>query len=104
MYYVNFRDVLREAFNENKMWKFSNFSTADASLASSHWLQPDLDLILKVSKFKPIKIKRGGERPKLMLSSKCPQQIKFSQHTLGLSLTLKISKNSKFKIVFNIVH
>ena len=26
-----------------KVWKFSNFSTADPSLASSHCLRPDLD-------------------------------------------------------------
>ena len=42
-YYVNLRDVSREASMKKKMWKFSNFSTADASLASSHWLRPDLD-------------------------------------------------------------
>ena len=28
---------------KKKVWKFSNFSTADPSLASSHWLRPDLD-------------------------------------------------------------
>ena len=26
-----------------KVWKFFNFSTADPSLASSHWMRPDLD-------------------------------------------------------------
>ena len=43
LYYENLRDELSEAFNEKKVWKFSNFSTADASLVSSHCLQPDLD-------------------------------------------------------------
>ena len=28
---------------KKKVWTFSIFSTADASLASSHWLRPDLD-------------------------------------------------------------
>ena len=28
---------------KKKMWKFSNLSTADSSLASSHWLRPELD-------------------------------------------------------------
>ena len=42
-YCVNLINVSREAFNEKKLWKFSNFSTADPRNASSHWLQPDLD-------------------------------------------------------------
>ena len=28
---------------KKKVWKFSNFSTVYPSLASSHWLRPDLD-------------------------------------------------------------
>ena len=28
---------------KKKVWKFSNFSTADPRMASSHWLRPDLD-------------------------------------------------------------
>ena len=30
-YYVNLRNVVREAFNEKKVSKFSNFSTVDPS-------------------------------------------------------------------------
>ena len=29
--------------SKSEMWKFSNFPSADPSLASSHWLWPDLD-------------------------------------------------------------
>ena len=36
-------NVLREAFDEKKGLKFFIFSKAEPSLASSHWLRPDLD-------------------------------------------------------------
>ena len=53
---------------KKKVWKFSNFSTADPRMASSHWLRPDLDapgcclfsddliLIVLRSKFQSINI------------------------------------------------
>jgi len=36
-------DTCYVAIATEKVWKFFNFSTADLSLASFHWMRPDLD-------------------------------------------------------------
>ena len=49
---------------KKEVWKFSNFSTADPSLAYSHWLWPDLDadeLILIVLIEKAVTQLSGGK-------------------------------------------